>query len=177
MSSVSLDLDDLHARHPGVTPASAASYCEAARVCLDRHHDSPIVFVIEHEAEEARGHAQWLAADERTRRAWANDTDATEAAAYCIALAAVEASAGLVAVGRAENFVGADFYVAPAGDDPNDLENRLRLEVSGVDRGGISDIKARLRQKILQVARGRSDVPAVAVVVGFLARTILAKRV
>jgi len=39
-----LPLANMHERHPGLTPAKAESYLEAARVCLDRHHASPTIF-------------------------------------------------------------------------------------------------------------------------------------
>src|SRR5439155_1277078 len=38
---------NLAERHQGVTPAIGESFTEAARVCLGRHHQSPIAFTIE----------------------------------------------------------------------------------------------------------------------------------
>jgi hypothetical protein len=108
---------------------------------------------------------------------WANDIDTTESGAYGVSLAAVEVEENLVAVRRAETLTGADWYVAPIGTEPGDLENCFRLEVSGVDAGGQSVVDARLRQKIEQTKRGASNLPAIASVVGFKERSIAIQRV
>ena len=68
---------------------------------------------------------------------------------------------------------GADYYVAPGDTAPDDLEDWLRLEVSGVDRGPESTIGQRLRAKLDQAAVGNSNLPALAGVVGFRARLIM----
>jgi hypothetical protein len=107
--------------------------------------------------------------DARVRNAHANEIDATETGAYGVSLAAVEEVAGLVAIGRAETLTGADWYVAPNGAEIEDLENCIRLEVSGISAGASADIKRRLREKIAQAARGESNLPAIAAVVGFRA--------
>jgi hypothetical protein len=107
--------------------------------------------------------------DARVRRAHSNEIDATEIGAYGVSLAAIEEVAGLVAVRRAETLTGADWYVAPNGTDIEDLEHCLRLEVSGVSAGVSADIVRRLREKIAQAARGDSNLPAIAAVVGFRA--------
>jgi len=117
--------------------------------------------------------AQWNAADERTRRAWANSDDATEAGAYGLALAAVEMMRGLVAVRRAETRTGADYYLGAPGAVMDDLEASVRLEVSGTDNGGEAVINGRLRQKLEQASKGRSNLPAIASVVGIGALQIV----
>jgi hypothetical protein len=38
---------DLSMRHYGVTSGPASTYAEAARVCLDRHHQPPVTAQIE----------------------------------------------------------------------------------------------------------------------------------
>jgi hypothetical protein len=43
------------------------------------------------------------------------------------------------------------------------------LEVSGISAGVSSDVKRRLREKVTQAARGKSNLPAMAAVVGFKA--------
>lgn len=115
--------------------------------------------------------------DARVLNAWANDIDTTEAGAYGVSLAAVEVAEELVAIRRAETLTGADWYVAPIGITPDDLEDCFRLEVSGVDAGGQSAVAARLRQKIEQTRRGASNLPAIASVVGFRAGIIAIEKV
>jgi hypothetical protein len=115
----------------------------------------------------------WQKADERTIGAWANESDATRDGAYAIALAAVEISANMVAIRRAQTLSGADYYIGDPHRATDDLEDCLRLEVSGVDKGGDAVIKYRLTSKIKQAAAGRSNVPAMACVVGFRERKIV----
>lgn len=73
MTKPSLPIHDLCDRHPGVTPGPSGSYVEAVRVCLDRHHVSPVDFVIERRSSSVEVIAEWEPADERIMRAWANE--------------------------------------------------------------------------------------------------------
>lgn len=171
-----LPLHDLWKRHTGITRAIGDAYSEAAGVCLDRHHGSPVTFSVESPAQTCDAVAKWQAADDRTKGAWANEIDATEWGAYGIALAAIEVSEGMVAVRRAETGTGSDYYVAPIGVSMDDLENCFRLEVSGVDRGDNTAIQQRLRQKVEQALAGNSNLPAMATVVGFLAKSVATAR-
>jgi hypothetical protein len=109
----------------------------------------------------------WEATDPRTQSAWANRDDATEAGAYCLALANAELTRGLVAVSRAQGRTGVDYYLGPANGRLEDLEASVRLEVSGTDEGNLPTIKSRLRQKLEQAGRVDSNLPALATVVGF----------
>jgi len=111
----------------------------------------------------------WELTDTRTRDAWANEIDTTEAGAYACAcaIAATEMTHGLFAIRRAETLTGADYYVGPPGHDPNDLEGYLRLEVSGTNSKSQSVVNSRLRVKLSQAAAGRSNLPALAAVIGF----------
>lgn len=164
-----LRLDGLHERHPGLTQPLADSYMEAASVCWSRHHQPPVTMALKHDGTDERRTVNFPVPDARTRSAHANEIDATEAGAYGVALAAVEAVSGLVAVGRAETLTGADWYVAPNGTSIEDLEDCIRLEVSGTSAGASADVDRRLREKIAQAARGDSNLPAIASVVGFKA--------
>jgi len=166
-------LEDLDELHPGVTRGVAAAFDEAARVCLDRHHTSPIIFAVDRGENSCEGATAWEATDARTQGAWANETDTTEAGAYCVALVAIEAADGLVAVRRAEGLTGADYYLGKSGEAVEDLERSYRLEVSGVDKGGMTALRSRLGQKVRQAQDGKSNLPAIAAVVGFAAKTIL----
>lgn len=83
---------------------------------------------------------------------------------------------GFCAVMRAETLSGADYYVAPVGITPPDLEDCLRLEVSGTNLDSY-EVRRRLRNKVNQAARGSSSLPAIAAVVGFGAKLILMESV
>lgn len=152
-----LPIHDMHQRHVGLTRAVADSYIEAAGVCLDRHHHSPTDFDLDRSGSQSTVAVEWQPPDARTRGAWANETDTTEAGAYACALAAVDLADGLVAVHRAETRTGADYYVAPRGDSLDDLEDCLRLEVSGVDRGAAARDRAAPEDQVGSAAAGNSN--------------------
>lgn len=173
-----LRLQSLHERHSGLTPSLSGTFYEAASVCLNRHHESPVEVEITRVAVGKNTQSvEFQKPDARVLNAWANDIDATESGAYGMCLAAVEVEEQLVAVRRAETLTGADWYVAPIGTVPDDMESCFRLEVSGIDAGGQSALDARLRQKVDQTRRGASSLPAIASVVGFKERAIAIQRV
>jgi len=167
-----LALDNLADRHTGLTPEIAACFLQAVRVCLDRHHTPPTEFSVENGDQRRAVSVVWEPPNTREKGAWANENEATEKGACPMVLAALEFTAGLVAVGRAETGTGADYYVGQPGTTYDDLEQCFRLEVSGIDRGTDRMVRARLLEKVGQTERGRSNLPAIAGVVGFLAKLI-----
>lgn len=176
MESQTLPLENLSDRHVGLTPEVAASYLQAACVCLDRHHQSPTEFSITSDSHQIVTQVEWNPTDERIRLSWANSDDATRDGAYAMALASVELSKGFLAVARAETRTGADYYLAPMGSEADDLENWYRLEVSGTDLDE-QQVRARLNQKLKQTREGKSNLPAFATVIGFRVKQILVKTV
>lgn len=163
-------------RHRALTKPLAGSYSQAARVCLSQHHKSPVEFTLLDNGTESQAHVRWNPPDERTRDAWANKTDTTEAGGYCCVIAAVETVRGLRAIRRAETGTGADYYVGPPGDI-HDLESHSRLEVSGVNAGDRRDVLTRLTEKIKQASKGESNRPAIAGVVGFQSKLVMLRDV
>lgn len=162
----------LHQRHRGLTAAVAGSYEEAAAVCLHRHHSPPVDLTLSDNGARSLSSVDWTPPDDRTRDAWANETDATEAGAYGCVIAGIEALRGLYAVRRAETGTGADYYIGPLGAGVDDLEDCLRLEVSGVDHGDEKEVLNRLSAKVRQARAGSSSLPAVAGVFGFGTRLL-----
>jgi hypothetical protein len=131
-----------------------------------------MAFSIEDEGRAIGADVSWEPADTTCQAAHANQTDATCWGAYCCALASTEAVRGLVAVRRAENGTGADYYLDVPETKSADLEHAIRLEVSGIDEGTAQQIRTRLLQKASQARRGNSNLPALAAVVGFKATKI-----
>ena len=167
-----LRLDAMHERHPGLTAAVASGYEEAASVCLSRHHEPPTELTLTLGDDSQGADVDWDVPSEKVRAAWANSTDTTEAGAYACVLAGLEELRGLVAVRRAETGTGADYYVGLPGDGDFDLEDCIRLEVSGLDLGSLREVTQRLGQKVRQASEGRSALPAIAGVIGFAAKRI-----
>ncbi|MGH7988562.1 MAG: hypothetical protein ACREQX_20060, partial [Candidatus Binataceae bacterium] len=140
-------------------------------------HVSPVDVTLSDNGNELSTKIVWFAPDERTIGAWANATDATEAGAYCCVIAGVEETRRLYAIRRAETLIGADYYVGPTGTGVNDLEDCLRLEVSGVDAGDRHSVRQRLGQKIRQAREGKSSLPAIAGVFAFSATLLMVQDV
>lgn len=173
-----LPCNNLASRHTGLTVGIGRSYEEAAAVCLDRHHNnSPVEFLINVFSSTEYALAAFTTPTDREKNAWANETDATEQGACGLALAAVELFSGMLAIRRAETQTGADYYVASQTADRSDMESWFRLEISGTDRGDALTIRNRLQQKITQALNGKSNLPALAAVVGFLAKHIAIEKV
>lgn len=173
METPTLPLENMADRHIGLTPEVAAYWVQAAHVCLDRHHTSPTEFILCEEPERHTANVEWEVTDARTKAAWANEIDTTEAGAYACALAAAEVLKGLFAVRRAETRTGADYYIGPAGKGLDDLEDCFRLEVGGNDRGSEAYVASLLRRKVQQTIDGESNLPALAAAVGFHAKLIM----
>ena len=110
MQSPKLPIHNMAQRHHGLIQEVAEYWTQAARVCLDRHHQPPVVFKI----------------------VWAERS----------------------------------------GTQASDLENCIRLEISGVDHGNVATVARRLDDKLEQAASGNSNLPAIAGVVGFRAQLI-----
>ena len=155
----------LHERHIGLYEPLCRAYADAAGICLSRHHKSPIDIQINKQMEICMREVRWEIPDNQAVRSWANDNDTTRDAAYSVSLAVIEAEFGLFALTRAETKTGADYYIGPL--DASDLENAFRLEVSGTDRGSLSVIRSRLREKVDQLRSGNLSKPGIAVVIGF----------
>ena len=164
----------LHRTHPGLTASLSKAFEEAASVCLERRCSSPTDFSLSCSDRLTLRRLAWSKPDDRQRRAWANDIDRVEAAAYGVSLAAVEVELGLVATARMPTLSGADYFLVPRGRKVDDLEDAFRLEVSGTESSETHRIHARLRAKVAQVAHP-SD-PSLACVVSFGARRILIRQ-
>jgi hypothetical protein len=167
----------LEERHLGLTQEIAANYAQAARVCLDRHHQPPLAITVENGTKRHVVEVHWSATNEAEKMAWANADDATRDGAYAATLAIVEQQEGLVAVLRAHTRTGADYFIAPPGTPRGHIEDAIRLEISGVDKGNGTIVRTRLLQKMDQARRGESDTPAMAAVIGFKAATVMYERV
>jgi hypothetical protein len=173
-------LESLHERHYGLTPVVAKYYAESAAICMQRHHTSPKSIDVVDDDSDRRTYlafylAFWNVPSERHLAAWRNDPQATDRAAYGMAVAAAEVYLGLFVVAQAPQGSGSDYLFGPPlaeqdVDEPLDLEERAtcRLEVSGIYRcDGDRHFEGRVREKVEQLARGKSPLPGIAGVVAF----------
>lgn len=176
MSLRILPLENMADRHEGLTPEVADYYIQAASVCLDKYHISPVNFSLEDNSDKYEVQVNWQEVDDKTKRAWANKSDRIRDGAYAFAIASVEEVRKLFAVQRAETLTGSDYYVAPIDVSLDDLENWFRLEISGTDLNK-TEVRSRLKKKVTQTLKGNSNLPAIAIVVGFKVKLIVMKSV
>jgi hypothetical protein len=169
-----LRFEDLAERHD-IDPHQLQGYANAAKVRLEAHHAPPVDFEVTSNGETITYEVKWAPIDDKLRRSYNNADDAKRDGAYVMAFAAVEDLEGLVSIARAETKTGADYYVAPAGTSPADLESAFRLEVSGTD-GTPTEVRQRLKEKREQTRKGTGTEPAIAAVVGFKNKLILVER-
>lgn len=176
----SLDIHTLHLRSYFAREFTD-SYAVSAAVCMSRHHVPPKVWSVRLDDDDSDDYVvEWEQPTPELLRSCGNHDEATRDGAYGLALAAADAHLNLVALGRAEGRTGSDFYLVPAGTADQDSlhfnlqpENRVRLEVSGIDRDDEAIMNVRLGQKVRQAREGRSDLPAFACVVGFLTARVI----
>ena len=90
MENPTLPLENMSERHFGLTPEVASNYLQAACVCLDRHHETPVEFSLNSDSQEILTVVKWEPTDNRIKNAWANKDDATRDGAYAIGLASTE---------------------------------------------------------------------------------------
>jgi hypothetical protein len=81
-----LPLEHIAEQHRGLTSAIAATYIEAATICLSRHHQPPITFEVIDDDLRVNAELAWVVPSLRAQLAWANEIDATEAGAYGCAI-------------------------------------------------------------------------------------------
>lgn len=143
---------------------------ECASVLLERYRrPAPTTGVWERGEETFSGELLWESPTPTVIETYGNDKDATEDAAYGVAVALAK-RAGFRVRRRAPQGSGADFIMTPLdGDD----EQFVHLEVSGIAERG--DIGRRLDKKVDQVRRVDIHRPWMAVVVHFESATIASK--
>jgi len=173
MTNRLLVIKDLDTRHYAIIKSIGDYFYDAASVCLNRHHKSPTVISIENDNSISKAEITWGKVDQRMLDAFADENEATEMGACACSIAAIELELGLFVLRRANKPFGCDYYIGPAGTTADDLEDLYRLEISGMNAGTSKDLTKRLKTKIRQTIKGRSNLPAIACVVGFQPAKIL----
>jgi hypothetical protein len=164
MSPLTLDIRRLTACSR-LSPGTCAQLSEAASVVLATSHASPpppTPMTLSHNDTNRPAELLWSAPDAIQRSSHANHLEAIRDAACAVAIAAVHA-VGYIVLRRPDHGSGADFVMTRIGDDTSDS---IRLEVSGISRGHMPEIRARLAKKRAQLRRA-NDSPAIAIVVAF----------
>lgn len=141
-----------------------AACAEAASVMLWKFHAPPSTpgrWYRNHEPVPVE--VLWSEPTREILATYGNEKDATEYAAYAVAMAVAD-SLGFEVLGRAGQGTGADWFMIPRGEPTNDY---YRLEVSGIARIGAEKPEQRLAEKVAQLKKADLPRPGVAVVARF----------
>lgn len=149
-----LNLTDLLAGMPGLTHEIAASFVQAASVCLEGNNHMPGVTMSCAGWKSVKYQLHWpsYADPQQVARAWADTQYATEYGAYGVAIALVQKLTSKVVWERSAKGTGFDFWLCDTADRPLLFQGTARLEVSGIFSGNVSRVASRTRQKVAQVA-------------------------
>lgn len=168
---IELDVRDLTA-FSAASPGQLATCAEAASVILHQFHSPPRTPGRWMRSGDPVGvEVLWDQPAPQVLATYGNENDATEYAAYAVAIAVAD-RLGFEVLGRARQSSGSDWWMVPKGEPTNDY---YRLEVSGIARINTEKPEHRLGVKIAQLKKADLRRPGVAVVARFEDMRILSE--
>jgi hypothetical protein len=143
---------------------------ESAAVCFEDRTHKPGVSLTVRGISDKVFSIRWAAVTEVHRRCYNDLQDATEDAAYGIAILLMRELTGKKIVERSPKGKGKgfDYWIGESDDDDLIFNNKARLEVSGILDGDDREIASRVRTKVKQVeVSDRYGFPAYIAVIEF----------
>jgi hypothetical protein len=165
----SLDLLRLLEGIPALSVGARNSMMEACMICFEsRGHKSGVELKVQGSFVGTFTINWRYTITDNMRHYWQDEGEATEYAAYGIALLLIEELTGYTALQRANKGFGFDFWL---GYNDEKLlvsaKRQARLEVSGIRQGNRRQILSRVRQKLAQTDVSNGQHPAYVAVVEF----------
>lgn len=169
MKSGKLVLTELAKGLPGVTPAFGETLAEAGAICFESQNHSNGVELEVNGTFEARYQVFWQQVTEQMVRCWNDAEDATEQGAYGVAILLMLDLTDYTVIQKSRKGTGFDYWLGRAEDSEElPFQKAARLEVSGIRSGDDRLVRARVNQKLKQVAPSNiTYLPAYIVVVEF----------
>ena len=167
-----LDLNELKAGIPAITPVWGSALAEAASVCLETQGHRQGVRLIVTGLIVKDVALSWPATSDQTFRTWADLQEATQFGATAIAVLLAKKEIGYTVIERAVKGTGIDYWLGYETDGPP-FQSKARLEVSGIlnareSYGSVeSGIAKRVGEKIKQSQTSAGSLPAYIIVVEF----------
>ena len=161
-----ISLDALAIEFPHIPPACGTMLAQAAILCLDKQgHASRVPLPISG-AHSVVYTLHWSdCVTEPMQRFWNDFDEATEQAAYAVAILLVRALTGYTIIERSRKGTGFDWWL---GSEDNLFQAKARLEVSGILCGTEKRIRSRVLAKTKQTHQSDSgQLPAHVVVIEF----------
>ena len=151
-SSRKINLDDLCEGIRNLTAVRGAGFCEAGAVSLDRqgHSSGVSLFVTGAFAEEIE--ITYPNVTEKMRKSWKDDKEAVDDGASGIAILMMRDLTKLTVVERSVTGTGFDYWLGPEDKNDDELifQDKVRLEISGINKGSTADVRRRVEEKLTQ---------------------------
>ena len=162
MINRTLHLERLATDIPALPPSAGHIMAEACMVCFEKlGHRSGVELKIYGTFIGSFSVVWEGTVTDRMRRYWQDEEEATEYAAYSLALLLIKELTGYTAIERAHKGTGVDFWLGPADIETYALGTySARLEVSGIRQGNKRHITERVRQKRRQTDASNGEHPA-----------------
>ena len=166
----SIQLSELKAGNPALTPATGSSLEEACVICLnDQHHTPGVNMEVGGKISQVYSLLWQKQVTDQMIRCWGDPEYTTEQAAYGIAFLLIPRITNYTTIERSVKGPGFDYWLGDGQEAEIFIFNRkARLEVSGIRKGSDSQIRKRINQKYKQTDPSDSTtLPAFVVVVEF----------
>lgn len=160
-----LDLNDLAAGLPAITPAFGMALAEAGGVCLESqgHSQGDLLHVMG--VYDTKYFLAWPPVTNQAQRCWNDPEVATEHGAVGLAVLLAKNEIGYTVIERARKGTGFDYWMGDETDVP--FQSKARLEVSGIRCGSKLDVRTRVKQKLNQTSKSDGTLSAYVVVIEF----------
>jgi hypothetical protein len=160
-----LALIELQENTPALTEAYGTTLAEAASVCFDSQ-GHPKAFNLAVVGDFTKAYTvNRLDVTDEMMHCYNDLVEATEYGAYGVAILMAQKLTGYSVLEKSRRGTGFDYWLGDTSDLP--FQNKARLEVSGILRGGDSEVNARVARKNMQTKRSDGILPAYVVVVEF----------
>jgi len=169
MKSGKLLLTELAKGLSGVTPAFGDTLAEAGAICFESQNHFNGVELQVNGTFKARYQVFWQRVTDQMLRCWNDAEYTTEQGAYGVAFLLLLDLTEYTIIEKARKGPGFDYWLGRAEDNRRlPFQNVARLEVSGIRSGDDSLVRARVNQKLRQVAPSDiTHLPAYIIVVEF----------
>jgi len=150
MANSRLDLNELCNGMPGITSEIGATLVQAAGVCFrDQQHSFGVKMTVGGLGQTVK--AYWPNPTTQALRAWNDEQVTTEHGACGVAVLLIKTFTQYTVVERSRKGTGFDYWLGRQEDDMvPPFENKARLEVSGIRKGTVTQVKQRVQTKLKQ---------------------------
>lgn len=147
-----LHLNQLKKQTAVPTPATCDAYAEAAAVCLEEQkHNTNVILNIEGDVSQNIS-LHWTPTNHHIKANWNDLQEATEYGATCLALLIIHQFTPYKTIKRSRKRTGFDYWLGLKETD-NPLQDKARLEISGILKGTKGQVNQRIREKKKQVEK------------------------